>query len=306
MFLPVLGLMLPPPLAACSCAWRGPFLQVAYSDVPLVIRARVLRHQTDPVPALEVEVLETLAGGLLDSGLVIRMGDGLHCRPPISDFPPGSEWVMALNGPGAKPGTGWALSHCGAYWLRVEHDEVIGSIDREAIQHWPWTAFKRRFQYPRFDQRFQGRVQVGERRCHRFAGRLQVCLEPTANGWEILVHEDGRADNLARLTPPLHSAPNPREIEGWQLLADPHLCASRPYAAQAGPESPRRFVFSPEVGQTVDTPPHPFTAADLERITEFGRGVLRIEDFALEPTTTGCPGIAWMDYRLAVEGGYER
>lgn len=29
-------------------------------------------------------------------------------------------WVLALNGPGANPGTGWALSHCGEFWLRLE------------------------------------------------------------------------------------------------------------------------------------------------------------------------------------------
>lgn len=51
-------------------------------------------------------VLETLAGGLLDSGLIVQMGDGMHCRPMLGGFPPGSEWILALNGPGAKPGTG--------------------------------------------------------------------------------------------------------------------------------------------------------------------------------------------------------
>lgn len=57
---------------------------------------------------------------------------------------------------------------------------------------------------------------------------------------------------------------------------------------------------------TVSTPvrdtPDPFTASDLERVTAFSRGVLWIEDFAPAPTTTGCPGITWMDYRLSVEG----
>ena len=68
------------------------------------------------------------------------------------------------------------------------------------------------------------------------------------------------------------------------------------------PQTVMPWTDRPPVGDILD----PFTASDLERVTDFGRGVLWIEDFAPEPTTTGCPGIAWMDYRLAVEGGYGR
>ncbi|QIK38360.1 hypothetical protein GWK36_10645 [Caldichromatium japonicum] len=245
---------LPMPLAACSCAWGGPFLAVATLGVPLVIHARVLRQRTQPAPAIEVQVLEVLRGGMLDSGLVVQMGDGMHCRPPVDPFMPGSEWVMALNGVGAKPGNGWALSHCGAYWLKVENSEVIGAIDRDALQRWPWETFRQRLHYPPFAEVFKGHIQADAARCHRFAGRLRVCLQPMTNGWLLTVHEDGRDDDLARLTLPLHGAPNPREIEGWQFLEDPSACASRPYEAESGPESPRRFVFSPEVGQTLATP----------------------------------------------------
>lgn len=299
-------LLLPVPLSACSCAWGGPFLAVATHSVPLVIRARVLRQRTQPAPAIEVQVLEVLRGGLLDSGLVIQMGDGMHCRPPVDEFVPGSEWVMALNGAGAKPGDGWALSHCGAYWLKVENGEVIGVIDRDAVQRWPWETFRQRLRYPPFAEVFKGCIHADAARCHRFAGRLRVCLEPMTGGWLLTVREDGREDDLARLTPPLHGAPNPREIEGWQFLEDPTACASRPDAAEFGPEGPRRFVFSPEVGQTLDTPAHPVTAADLERIARFGRGALWIERLELAPRSDGCPGIAWMDYRLQVEGGGAR
>jgi len=55
---------------------------------------------------MDVLVLETLAGGLLDSGLVVQMGDGALCRPTLDGFQPGSEWIFALNGPGSKPGAG--------------------------------------------------------------------------------------------------------------------------------------------------------------------------------------------------------
>jgi len=114
--------------SACSCAWRGPFLTVA-PGAPLVVRGRVLRHHPGPGPAMDVLVLETLTGGLLDSGLRVQMGDGMQCRPDMAGFPAGSEWVLALNGPGAKPGDGLALSHCGEYWVRVEGDEAVGRLE---------------------------------------------------------------------------------------------------------------------------------------------------------------------------------
>lgn len=98
-------LSMPDTSAACSCLWRGPFLTVA-KEAPLVVRGKILRHHPGPAPVMDVLVLETLAGGILDSGLVIQMGDGMHCRPMMEGFPPGSEWILALNGPGAKPGKG--------------------------------------------------------------------------------------------------------------------------------------------------------------------------------------------------------
>ena len=141
----ILGLMIAPVrIEACSCSWRGPFLVVA-RDAPLVVRARILRHHPGPAPTMDVLVLETLAGGLLDSGLVVQMGDGMHCRPMLDGFPPGSEWILALNGPGSKPGKGMALSHCGEYWLGIEGNEVVGSIDgvQNQVRRMPWPEFKK-------------------------------------------------------------------------------------------------------------------------------------------------------------------
>jgi hypothetical protein len=70
-----LGLcMIPVSAGACSCGGRGPFLSVA-KDAPLVVRARILHHHGAEAPAIDVVVLGTLHGGLLDSVLVIQMGD---------------------------------------------------------------------------------------------------------------------------------------------------------------------------------------------------------------------------------------
>ena len=56
----------------------------------------------------------------------VQIGDGMHCRPSVADFPPGSRWLLALNGPG------WALSHCGEFWLRLEGDQVWGRFAGDA------------------------------------------------------------------------------------------------------------------------------------------------------------------------------
>jgi hypothetical protein len=293
--------------AACSCIWKGPFLEI-YKDAPLVFHGRIIRHHPGRSPAMDVLVLETLKGGILDSGMTVQMGDGMHCRPSLESFPPGTEWILALNGPGAKPGSGWALSHCGEYWLQVEKGQVIGSIHgaQSQVNRMPLGELRRKLTWPRFSERFPGHVVKGKRFSRPFGARFTFILEPRPGGWEIFIREYGREENLARLTPPFHSAPNPREIEGWHLSEDPFACASRPYTAPSGPENPRKFIFSPEVGKRIDGPNagRRVAAEEVEEIERFGRGTLAIGKFRLEPGKDGCPEIGDMDFSVEVEGGY--
>ena len=85
-----------------------------------------------------------------------------------------------------------------------------------------------------------------------FGSRFEFILEPNPAGWEIVIKEYGRDENLSRLTPPFHSVPNSREIEGWHLSDNPSACATRSYKADAGPANPRKLIFSPEVGKRID------------------------------------------------------
>lgn len=307
LFLGLGAAMAPLPAAPCSCDWRGPFLSVAV-DAPLVVVGRILRHHSGQAPAMDVLVQEILAGGLLDGGLTVQMGDGMHCRPVLDGFPPGSEWILALNGPGSKPGNGFALSHCGEYWLRVDHDDVEGSIDGTLgqVKRMPLREFRLRFLYPPFREVFSGKIVSGERFRRPFGHRFVFFLEPSESGWEIVLREYGREENLARLTPPLHSAPNPRDIRGWQLADDPKTCAPCPYATEAAPGNPRKFVFSPDVGRGIDGektggPPGP---EEIEAVRRFGRGTLKIEGFGLRPGKDGCPDIEWLKFSVRMEGGY--
>lgn len=303
----VWGLMVADAASACSCAWKGAFLTVA-RDAPLVIIGKVLRHHPGSSPTMDVEVLELLKGGLLDSGLTVQMGDGMHCRPTMDLFPIGSTWVLAMNGQGSKPGSGWAISNCGEYRLKVEGDEVIGSLDGDAnhVKRMPLGEFKNRWIYPRFSQQFSGRVEAGREFRRAFGQRFEFVLRPRPDGWDVVIRELGRDENLARLTPPFHGMPNPREIEGWHFLKNPSECRHRPYNADSGPDNPRQFIFSPEVGKTIGGPDsrRTFLDEDIGSVERFGRGELHIEKFKLAPGEDGCPKIEWLEFSVKVEGGY--
>ncbi|HNY49655.1 MAG TPA: hypothetical protein PKI91_03755 [Smithella sp.] len=303
----VFGFIIPSSAPACSCVWKGPFLTAA-QDAPLVIIGKILRHHPGKSPTMDVLVLETLKGGILDSGMNIQMGDGMYCRPTVDVFPVGSRWVLAINGAGAKPGDGWAISHCGEYWLKIEGENVTGSIDGDMkqVKRMPLKEFKNRFLYPKFSQKFSGRVEAGQAFRRAFGGRFEFILEPMAQGWEIVVKEFGRDENLARLTPPFHFAPNPREIEGWHFLKNPSQCADRPYNADAGPENPRKFIFSPEVGKTIAGPDSnkAFIDENINAVKKFGRGEMNIKKFKLALGTDGCPRIEWLEFTVKIDGGY--
>jgi hypothetical protein len=302
-----LALISPFSAGACSCVWKGPFL-TASQDAPLVVIGKITRHHPGKSPTMDVLVLETLKGGILDSGMVVQMGDGMYCRPTIDVFPPGTKWILAINGQGAKPGAGLAISNCGEYWLRVEEDYVVGTIDGDMkqVKRMSLREFKNKFLYPRFSERISGRINAGKQFRRPFGSRFEFILEPAPAGWEIFIKEYGWEENLARLTPPFHFVPNPREIEGWQFLENPSECVNRPYNADAGPANPRKFIFSPEVGKTIagQDVRMAVTEKDIKDVQKFGRGELTIDKFKLTPGKNGCPKIEWMDFSVQLDGGY--
>jgi hypothetical protein len=272
-----------------------------------VVIGKIIRHHPDSThPTMDVLVLETLKGGILDSGMVVQMGDGMYCRPTFEVFPVGTKWILAINGQGAKPGTGLAISHCGEYWLRVENDDVVGSIDGDMkqVKRIPLREFKNRFLYPKFSDKFSGRVESGKLFRSPFGSRFEFILEPMPEGWQIFIKEFGRDENLTRLTPPFHFVPNPREIEGWHFLDNPSKCVNRPYNADTGPANPRKFIFSPEVGKRIDgaNAGRAVTDEEIKDVQKFGRGELSINKFKLSPAKDGCPKIEWMEFSIQLDG----
>ena len=245
--------MMPARGEACSCTWKGPFMVVA-KEAPLVIRGKILRHHPGP------GTRHGCSGAGNPGGRDSRFGTGgsdggRHALPPSDGrFSPGQRMDPGVERSGAKPGDGLALSHCGEFWLRVDDDDVVGSIDgdQQQVKRMPLSEFRNRFHYPRFNEKISGSIQSGKKFRQPFGPCFEFILSPTPTGWEILIREFGRDENLARLTPPLHFAPNPREIEGWHLSDTPLDCQKRPYDAETGPENPRKFFFSPEVGKSID------------------------------------------------------
>ncbi len=292
---------------ACECAWRGPFLSV-YQDAPLVVYGRILRHNLGRHPTMDVLVLETLSGGMLDSGMRIQMGDGMHCRPEVWQFPVGTEYILAINGPGSKPGDGLALSICGEYWLRLDSTEVVGSIDgdQDEVQRMPFSTFRDLIWYPAFRNEYHGTLRDGETYRQSFGSRFEFVLQPTPLGWEIVVREWGRDENLARLTPPLHFAPNPREIEAWHIVEAPPSCP-RPYDATTSLPFPREFIFSPQVGRSIDGPQatRPVTPEEIQTVRHFGQGILTIQHYEVHSDSSGCQHFSTIDFSVSLHGGYD-
>ena len=283
---------------ACSCAWSGSFLTVA-PRCPLVVEGAVAeQHVKDGlIDWIDVDVREVFHG-YVERGMLRIYGDrGWLCRPSLSLFPVGTEWVFALNGPGSKPAMdpGYSLSVCGQYWLRVANGTVIGNIaddkDMNASERFSLDDFRVRCvaacgENPAGRERavLSGEVAAGEVFERPFGPVFRFRLEPTPAGWLIVIRDERDDEDIARLTPPFHFVPNPREIESWHFRN-----SSNTGPNEAGPENVnapgliRDFVFSPEVGRMIagSDSPAGLTEEDIERVKRFGRGTFRIAGFSL-------------------------
>ncbi len=149
----------------------------------------------------------------------------------------------------------------------------------------------------------KGEVERGQGFRLDLWGGMRFELVPVALGWEIAVRDTTRPDeDLARLTPPFHFVPNPRDIEGSQFRN-----AAHPGPTEGGmysPEEGREFIFSREVGRSIQGPDagHAPTEEEIERVGEEGRGVLTIEELKLdEPKVGEQAAIGRMKFTVAIE-----
>ena len=118
----------PIPALACKCKNADAFLQVA-PRTQLVIVGQVVSHAERSARVAVQQVLF----GTAPAQIQIEGDNGKQCRPYIGTFPVGTSWIFALSPSEEAPPTAadppsYALSICGAYWLRVDGQKASGYI----------------------------------------------------------------------------------------------------------------------------------------------------------------------------------
>ena len=142
-----------------------------------------------------------------------------------------------------------------------------------------------------------GLIVAGDSFAQPFANRFIFRLSPIEKGWEIVIREADREENLARLTPPWHFVPNPRHIEGWHFRNSDNT--ARNDGTVNAPQHVREFIFSPEVGRTIGYEGSATPDTVVARVAEFGRGRLVILDYELTPPLAGeRAAFLWMKFEV--------
>jgi hypothetical protein len=131
-----------------------------------------------------------------------------------------------------------------------------------------------------------GEVVKGRLFTRSIAGGWILRLTPVDSGWLLSVSAKGREEeDLSRLTPPWHFVPNPREVEGWHFRNAGNTGPND--GSVNAPQELREFIFSPEVGQSVDYNGSATSAEDVARVRSFGRGWLFLNRYTLSPPRPG-------------------
>ena len=146
----------------------------------------------------------------------------------------------------------------------------------------------------------RGEISAGKLFSRPFGNGMMFSLKPIDKGWIIGVNERNQPEfDIARLTLPLHG-PNPRFIEGW------HFRNSSNTGPNDGsvnvPQESREFIFSPIVHTIFEKGRERNVGMDdIEKIEQYGRGELYMEDYRLSDLEAGMiAGIAYMRFRVCL------
>ncbi len=127
-----------PAAIACSCAGSDPFVKTAARS-DLVVRGKILEYQPDQTVetpsrplAMVVEVNEVLKGKSQSKRLTVLGDNGMICRRYVSEFPIGTEWVLAVSPDMWSKKSELAISSCGEYALPVTGSTVKGRVTLKA------------------------------------------------------------------------------------------------------------------------------------------------------------------------------
>ena len=132
-----LSCLLSGPVAqACSCLDPGwSFVRLARRS-EMVVRGKVVEYvggaggliSEDHPLAMEVEVQEVYKGKVTAKWLTVWGDNGMQCRPYVTQFPIGSEWVFSLYRDTRSREPQLEIRNCGEYWLPVEGGKVAGRV----------------------------------------------------------------------------------------------------------------------------------------------------------------------------------
>ncbi len=141
-------LLLAPSAHSCSCGSDGSSLIQLAKKSELVIRGKVLeynwyqydlqgqRYKNKQEPkgrplSMTVEVQEVYKGKITSRQVVVWGDNGMICRPYVTQFPIGTEWVFALSPDSWTKKGEIAISVCGEYALQVQNNRVLMGQRRE-------------------------------------------------------------------------------------------------------------------------------------------------------------------------------
>ncbi len=135
----LLAALFSPSLLACDCLWQGPFNSV-YPRADLLAQVEV---QSNKGNSADLRIVQHLSGTEHRQSIRLWADNGELCRPKIEEFPPGSQWIMALQRIEQPPEDAfnpfkpnisfgrkddYFLSSCGVYWLPIKGERVSGNI----------------------------------------------------------------------------------------------------------------------------------------------------------------------------------
>jgi hypothetical protein len=82
---------------------------------------------------MQVDVLEVMARQARKKRLRVAGGNGNLCRPYITEFPVGTEWVLGLyRAAKIDAVTDYSIKDCGTFWLQVVGGDMVeGNVDEE-------------------------------------------------------------------------------------------------------------------------------------------------------------------------------
>jgi hypothetical protein len=190
------------------------------------------------------------------------------------------------------PDTKW-----GRFYRAVKEETGLNDISREREGEAEPAVTE-----DRSEVGFEAEISEAQRFEKPFGPGFLFILEPSPLGWRIMVKQENRDEDLSRLTPPFHFVPNPREVEGWHFRNADNTRPNAPGEKNVNaPGEEREFIFSPEVGLTIDAPGtgRPPSAEEINAVRTFGRGkpvILAHKLAGLEPGAQA--RVAWMKFRV--------